>query len=298
MNDSNFVNELWQSLPPLEDRVRRSVKPDLAALGWTIGNENATSSSAVSAVDTLLPIIRGTDDNKIVALVDPKDVLPTPYEELREEMQKKVLDFYVQEKRVTNASYQLRKGQSLTDGHDCLIISTSATLLDENNCTAGSWNTAWILDTRQHTLQGVAKLHAHYYEDGNNIQMRATREYNVGAVEDPLVARAKAEAAKQAATEALAKSVANPKHKKWQTKAETNDQYDNYVKSWSESVAKQIMTWNNTLHSDLTQLLTNDLEPVVRNHVRRVLPITKQRMKWSDAAQRNVRLLRATVNKK
>jgi F-actin capping protein alpha subunit len=283
---STFASDLWQSLPPLDENTARMLKPDMTnLLGWT---PKDSSSPTVQVLLTSL---------KNVELVESTDALPTPYESIREEMEKQVMTFY-REKRVSSVSFQLRRGLN-EQQESCLLVSTMVTMLDTNNYTAGSWQATHLLNTVQHTIQGTVNLHTYYYEDGANVQMRSCRNYETIPVEDPVVAQARAEKAQAAAAEKEKKRQENSS-KKWAISDETTAPLDelDHVKTWSESVVKQVMVWNAQLCRDLTELLSSDggaLEQVVRTQVRRVLPITKQRMKWSDAAQRNVRLLRATV---
>jgi F-actin capping protein alpha subunit len=280
---STFASDLWQSLPPLDENTARMLKPDMTnLLGWTPKD----STSPIAMLASL----------QNVELVESTDALPTPYESVREEMEKQVMNFY-REKRVSSVSFQLRRGLNEAQ-ESCLLVSTMVTMLDTNNYTAGSWQATHLLNTVQHTIQGTVHLHTYYYEDGANVQMRSSRNYETIPVEDPVVAQARAVKARAAAAEKEKKRQENS-GKKWVISDETTAPLDelDHVKTWSESVVKQITVWNAQLCRDLTELLSSDgaLEQVVRTQVRRVLPITKQRMKWSDAAQRNVRLLRATV---
>jgi hypothetical protein len=148
------------------------------------------------------------------------------------------------------------------------MLRTYAEVLDAARFRTGYWAGKWVITgggndgTTTATMSGELSLHVYYYEGGSNVQMRGKREIPAAAVKI-------ASNASDAAAD------------------------DNEVKA--KAIVDSIKSMEKSLHQDLSNEDALFLSSLPK--IRRILPITKTRMKWNDAAQNQVRLLNARSSK-
>jgi F-actin capping protein alpha subunit len=142
------------------------------------------------------------------------------------------------------------------------MLRTYAEVLDTAKFRTGYWAGTWMIadagDSKKVSVSGELSLHVYYYEGGSNVQMRGKREIPSSSV-------------------SVASSAGD---------ADTDE---------NEAKAKAIVEYIKSMEKSLHQDLSNDDELFLSSlpKIRRILPITKTRMKWNDAAQNQVRLLNA-----
>lgn len=143
----------------------------------------------------------------------------------------------------------------LTLAGDNLQIHTYAEKLDLPNFYTGYWKATWTLSS-SNALSGDIKIHTCSYEDGNN-HMTFDKTFGPAPIS--------AEAEKDEEGEPMG------------------------PESLEQGVLNQIIKWE---HEVLDNMATMHEEaPDALKRIRRVLPITKTKMKWDVVAQRSVKTL-------
>jgi uncharacterized coiled-coil protein SlyX len=151
-----------------------------------------------------------------------------------------------------------------------IIIRTYAEHLDTHNCMTGSWTAKWTILVRgekEADLGGIVKLHAYYYEEGSNVQMRADKDFASKPVE--------------AQEEKVNSMVA---------KFEKNKM--SYEEQLAKVIVDQITAHEKEMYTQLASMV-EELGDGTLKKFRRILPVTKTRFKWDAEAQKQVRLLNA-----
>ena len=160
-----------------------------------------------------------------------------------------------------------------TDNKETVILRTYTERIDRNNKFAGSWAAEWTVQSlklfqglkqTKVKLWGSIAIHAYCFEDGN-IQLRSTRNF-------------------------AEKTVTASVHQ--EPPADDED----YVPppSLEAMVVEQIALWEEQLLDECESQF--EKFPAKLKGIRRVLPITRTRMKWDVVAQRNVQTLQNTVD--
>jgi uncharacterized coiled-coil protein SlyX len=155
------------------------------------------------------------------------------------------------------------------DGQE-IFIRTYAEHLDTHNCMTGSWTAQWkilVRGDKEADLGGIVKLHAYYYEEGSNVQMRADKNF----VSKPV------EAQEEKVNSMVAKFEKNKM---------------SYEEQLAKVIVDQITAHEKEMYTELGSMV-EELGDRTLKKFRRILPITKTRFKWSAEAQKQVRLLNA-----
>lgn len=146
-----------------------------------------------------------------------------------------------------------------------LRIRTYAERLDGQNWSAGSWSAEWIAKNcgnqkSEATLSGTVRVHAHNFEDSSNVQMRVDRTFAETSVE---------------------------------CSSTEEDSSSNSLNSLGKACVHQITSWEEEVFQDINARFQNgDVESNLKT-IRRILPITKTRMKWDVAASQQITALNA-----
>jgi hypothetical protein len=140
------------------------------------------------------------------------------------------------------------------------IVQTYAEKLDLANQYTGYWKATWTVTATSGDVaevKGDVQLHTYSYEDGN-IQLKTEKTFEGTLVEE----------------------------------RENGPEED---ASLANGILHQIIEWEHDVLEILKGL--HDLSADHLRHIRRVLPITKTKMKWEVAAQRSVTHMRKTAKK-
>jgi uncharacterized coiled-coil protein SlyX len=157
----------------------------------------------------------------------------------------------------------------IEDGKE-VVIRTYAEHLDTHNCMTGSWSAQWtvlIQGEKEADLGGSAKLHAYYFEEGSNVQMRADKTF----VSKPIEAQ-----------EEMVNSLV----------AKFEKQKMSYEEQLAKVIVDQITAHEKEMYTQLASMV-EELGDSTLKKFRRILPVTKTRFKWNAEAQKQVRLLNA-----
>lgn len=142
-----------------------------------------------------------------------------------------------------------------------LLVHTYAEKLDLPNHYTGFWKAIWTItgaSTDEATISGEAQLHTCSYEDGNN-QLTLSKPFQATKV----------------------------------GKSSPKDSPDEV--SLAQGVVDQILKWEHEV-LDIFGLMHETSSDHLRK-IRRVLPITKTKMKWDVVAQRSVQMLKKTAKR-
>ena len=131
-----------------------------------------------------------------------------------------------------------------------LVIRTYVEICEPHKFRGGFWSTEWTYNGSSgggSTVSGTIAMQVHSYEDGINVQLRATRE-----VPDQSLS--------------------------------SDD---------SAALVQHVQRTTQAFYDTMVDHITGDQGRLANSlkKVRRILPITKTRMKWDDAAQEQIRLL-------
>mmetsp|Transcript_24044 Transcript_24044/g.58843 ORF Transcript_24044/g.58843 Transcript_24044/m.58843 type:complete len:236 (-) Transcript_24044:116-823(-) len=162
-----------------------------------------------------------------------------------------------QEQTFTSKGIAAKVVLQSNNGSD-LQIHTYAEKLDLPNFYTGYWKATWILSSNN-SLSGETKIHTCSYEDGNN-QMTFAKSFD----ETPVTEEAPKDAPDDAA-------------------------------SLEQGVVNQIQNFEQKVLETLAEM--HEAVPGSLKKIRRVLPITKTKMKWDVVAQRSVKTLMNTTAK-
>ncbi|CAJ1963019.1 unnamed protein product [Cylindrotheca closterium] len=167
----------------------------------------------------------------------------------------KILKEY-QEKTFSSKGIAAKFVLQSSDGSD-LQIHTYAEKLDLPNFYTGYWKATWILSS-DNALSGETKIHTCSYEDGNNhLTMAKTFDPT------PVTEEAPKDLPEEEAEDALT--------------------------SLEQGILNQIIKWEHDVLDSLSTM--HEEAPGSLKKIRRVLPITKTKMKWDVVAQRSVKTL-------
>ena len=142
-----------------------------------------------------------------------------------------------------------------------LLVHTYAEKLDLPNHYTGFWKATWTItgvSTDEATISGEAQLHTCSYEDGNN-QLTLSKPFQPTKV----------------------------------GKSSPKDSPNEL--SLAQGVVDQILKWEHEV-LDIFGLMHETSSDHLRK-IRRVLPITKTKMKWDVVAQRSVQMLKKTAKR-
>lgn len=145
----------------------------------------------------------------------------------------------------------------LSDAQE-LQIHTYAEKLDLPNFYTGYWKATWTLSS-SNTISGETKIHTCSYEDGNN-HLTFAKTFEATPVS-----------------------------------AETPKDNEDAAPSLEQGIVNQIIKWENDVLDNLA--IMHQEAPGSLKRIRRVLPITKTKMKWDVVAQRSVKTLMNTTKR-
>jgi uncharacterized coiled-coil protein SlyX len=151
-----------------------------------------------------------------------------------------------------------------------VIIRTYAEHLDTHNCMTGSWSAQWtilIRNEKEADLGGNVKLHAYYFEEGSNVQMRADKDF-------------------------VSKPISAEDEKVNSLVAKFEKQKMSYEEQLAKVIVEQITAHEKEMYTQLASMV-EELGNSTLKKFRRILPVTKTRFKWDAEAQKQVRLLNA-----
>jgi hypothetical protein len=241
--DLEFGRQLLLSLPPMEAKEFAVAKSDLTKL-------NAFQEDFLKEIDTrsCSGDVGGEDDTQLMALVRTK-----------------LTDYYQKysDKDLT-ARFTLHKSDQ---EEGSMVLRSYVEQLELSNNRTGSWATEWKIKPGKETevdISGVAQIHIHYYENGSNVQLRATRHFEVQQA--------------MTAEEAVNSIVARMEAKTM-----------SYEVKVVKAIGKQITAREKELYEQMKEMC--DQIDANLKKMRRILPITKTRFKWDAAAQKQVKLL-------
>jgi uncharacterized coiled-coil protein SlyX len=241
MSNEEFGKELLFSLPSMESKENTTVLGDLKKLNafqesflQELSDKHCTE--AVSKGSSQIEYIKGKLDT---------------YQSL------------YTNKGVTARHTVIEQGKEV-------VIRTYAEHLNTHNCMTGYWAAQWrvkILGEKDADLGGKVKLHAYYYEEGSNVQMRAETDFASKPV--------------SAADEKVNSMVARFEKQKM-----------SYEEQLAKVIVDQIAAHEKKMYDQLTSMI-EELKDETLKKFRRILPVTKTRFKWDAEAQKQVRLLNA-----
>lgn len=243
MSNEEFGKQLLFSLPPLESKdLNTTVLADLKKLNAF--QESFLQEFSVKQCTEEVP--KGSTQIEFVKgkLTDYQQSLYT-------------------DKGVTAHHTVIEKGKEF-------VIRTYAEHLDTHNCMTGSWSAEWkilIRGEKEADLGGNVKLHAYYYEEGSNVQMRADKDF----VSKPIEAK----------DEKVNSMVAKFEKQKM-----------SYEEQLSKVIVDEITSHEKEMYNQLASMV-EELGDSTLKKFRRILPVTKTRFKWDADSQRQVRLLNA-----
>jgi hypothetical protein len=143
-----------------------------------------------------------------------------------------------------------------------LVIHTYAEKMDVPNRISGYWKATWTIDLNAANdsaeVSGRVQIHSYAYEEGNT-QVKVDQKFDTKTITQI-----------------------------------TQQKDGNDPSSLVQPILKQITSWE----SDVLALLAALNEGGTAEHlksIRRVLPITKTKMKWDVVAQRSVKTLKKTA---
>lgn len=151
---------------------------------------------------------------------------------------------------------------AMTSNGNQLVVHTYAEKLDQPNRISGYWRATWTIDSDAAAtndsadMSGRVQVHSYAHEEGN-AQVRVDKKFDTMQV-----------------TKTALKKSDEP--------------------TLAQAIMKQITQWE----SDVLELLAAMNEGETGEHlksIRRVLPITKTKMKWNVVAQRSVQTLKKTA---
>jgi hypothetical protein len=173
-----------------------------------------------------------------------------------------------QAKTYNGSNVTSRVALTLGETSNELIVHTYAEKIDIPNQYTGAWRSTWTIkadsgDSAE--ISGVVKLHTFSYEDGN-IHLRTGRDFDAVTVDKP------AEQGVEVSAEGGLEE----------------------APSLAQALVEKIIAWEHEVLSLLSAMREGRIEEKLRS-LRRILPITKTRMKWDVVAHRNVKTLRVTA---
>jgi F-actin capping protein alpha subunit len=191
---------------------------------------------------------------------DLKHPLAEPLYKLLQDYQKKNFG----SKAGVQSRVALTKG---TGGPKQLLCHTFCEKFDTSNQTSGCWKATWTIDKVQDDnksceVSGYVLVHTYSHEEGN-VQLRITKDFPVQAINvDP--------------------TSKNKDKKKTTTPSSLEDAVLETIVSWETEILGILASMNSVASEQLRT-------------IRRVLPITKTKMKWDVVAHRSVKTLKKTA---
>lgn len=165
------------------------------------------------------------------------------------------------------ARFTLQKSSDEEEG--VMVARTHVEHLDSMNSRTGRWSTEWKIKPGKETeaeVSGTATIHVHYFENGANLQLRSSRQFD----------KQSASTAEEQVNSIVA-------------------QMESRTMSYEEKVANAILAQISSREKELYEqflVMCDEIDSKLKK-IRRILPITKTRFKWDAAAQKQVRLLNA-----
>ncbi len=145
-------------------------------------------------------------------------------------------------------------------GGQQLLVHTYAGKIDASNQHSGCWRATWTIDKVSSNdaceISGHVQVHSYAHEEGN-VQLKITRDFVPVKV-----------------IKAAAKGGQTP--------------------TLEQGIVQQIMQWELEILGILESLNESETADQLRS-IRRVLPITKTKMKWDVVAHRSVKTLKKTA---
>lgn len=192
---------------------------------------------------------------------DTKNAARTPFaESLLHELQTQIDKQYgsslQQQQGQMSARLSVVKAAGAKSSHNNLVIRTYVELSEPLKFRAGYWSNEWTYENNR-LSSGKISMQVHYYEDGTNVQLRGTREIPA--------AMSLSSSSSSSSTEDAAAVV--------------------------QHMQRAALQFYNDLHEEIIGTSESGKCVSALKKVRRILPVTKTRMKWDDAAQEQIRLL-------
>mmetsp|Transcript_28352 Transcript_28352/g.68968 ORF Transcript_28352/g.68968 Transcript_28352/m.68968 type:complete len:306 (+) Transcript_28352:109-1026(+) len=200
---------------------------------------------------------------------------------LAEPLYKLLLDYQTKNfKTKSGVQYRLAMTKGGAGGPSQLQCHTFCEKIDASNKTSGCWKGTWTIDKVDTTnlktceVSGYAYVHTYSHEDGN-IQLRITKDFPIQHVDldNP------------SAGSTTTTAAANKSSKK--------DKAATAPSSLEEAVLQTIVSWETEILGILASM--DDVASEQLRTIRRVLPITKTKMKWDVVAHRSVKTLKQTA---
>ena len=196
---------------------------------------------------------------------------------LAEPLHKLLLDYQTKNfKTKSGVQYRLAMTKGGAGGPSQLQCHTFCEKIDASNKTSGCWKGTWTVDKVDTTslrtceVSGYAYVHTYSHEDGN-IQLRITKDFPIQHID-----------------------LDNPSSTGPATAAnKSSKKVDTPPSSLEEAVLQTIVSYETEILGILASM--DDVASEQLRTIRRVLPITKTKMKWDVVAHRSVKTLKQTA---
>ena len=214
----------------------------------------------------------------------------------------------------TNTTSSTGQGQSL-------MIRTYVELCEPHKFRTGKWSSEWKYNgssnnnnnkTNGGLVSGSITMHVHYYEDDSNIQLRGTRVLSMKSLEQITTTTTTS----SSSSTTTATTINNNTPLVDTTTKTTPTIHASAIVQlmqraslqYYEDLSCQLMSSSSSMSSSLRRQEPNGNHNNSNGNggtvltslkqLRRILPITKTRMKWDDAAQESIQLLNDTKAQK
>ncbi|KAG7360211.1 F-actin capping protein alpha subunit [Nitzschia inconspicua] len=162
---------------------------------------------------------------------------------------------------------------------DLVVIHTYAEKMDVPNRISGYWKATWTVQNVTNDtvdMTGRVQVHSYAYEEGN-AQVKLDKEFP---------------------NQTLSTVVAVPSKQQQQQQQQKNDDDEPTTTTTTlmtvQAIMKQITAWELEVLALLAAMNEGGTGEQLKS-IRRVLPITKTKMKWDVIAQRSVKTLKKTA---
>lgn len=165
---------------------------------------------------------------------------------------------------------QVARREIMEDNNNTLLLRTHAERIDEAKCRTGYWTAEWTIQcnsespTTNAQLSGQVSMCTFSFEDGNNVQARSTKEFELTTV----TATASDDEASSSSTPSSLLATA---------------------------ILQQIATWEDQVLASLHESYATIGQSL--KSIRGILPITHTRLNWNVVTQQTIRNLQETVSK-
>jgi len=268
MTSSDFTRDLVLALPPMTSDEWSATKRHLAKLASSGGESDGGGDAVQKEHDKRICNKQNcgdSEDGSSSALVKAMRSALKDHQEKEYKNKSAVTGRYDVEERTDAAA-----GDGGKKTKSIVIRTYAEFLAPQNHCT-GHWATEFEVDATEDLvdaqMRGYVDVHAHYDEDGANVQFRTRRRFEAESVHGSLVQR----------------RVCN---------VQGGDGVETFL---ADAVAKQLGRFERQLYEDTVcaECGADRIESRLKK-IRRILPITKTRFKWDSGAQGSVQLLNQT----